>query len=100
VPKNTSVIIKRVPATRAKPILRVDDQPKSFTSEQTGTEFTRGSETAPPPPPALPDVTDDSMDDFGVDLYAIPEPQLSKIDFDEDSRFTAVVNKTATDWQR
>lgn len=26
VPKNTSVIIKRVPATRAKPILRVDDQ--------------------------------------------------------------------------
>lgn len=45
------------------------------------------------------DVNDDSMDDFGIDLYAIPEPPLTKID-DEDSRFTAVVNKTATDWQR
>ncbi|CAM6098735.1 unnamed protein product [Calypogeia fissa] len=99
VPKNTSVIIKRVPATRAKPILRVDDQPKSLASEQIGTEFTRGSDTAVPPQP-LADVTDDSMDDFGVDLYAIPEPQPTKIDFDEDSRFTAVVNKTAADWQR
>lgn len=45
-------------------------------------------------------LTDDSMDDFGVDLYAMPEPLPTKIDFDEDSRFTAVVNKTAADWQR
>jgi hypothetical protein len=46
------------------------------------------------------DVAFDGMDDFGVDLYAIPDPQSIRIDLDEDSRITAMVNKTATDWQR
>lgn len=48
----------------------------------------------------LQDLTGDSMDDFGVDLYAIPEPIPSKIDKDENSRITALVNKSAAEWQR
>ena len=42
----------------------------------------------------------DSLDDFGVDLYAIPEPVASKIDLDENTRIAAMLNTTATEWQR
>lgn len=44
----------------------------------------------------------DSLDDFGVDLYAIPEPMptSSRIDPDENSRIAAMVNDTASEWQR
>lgn len=42
----------------------------------------------------------DSLDDFGVDLYAIPEPVASKIDVDENTRIAAMLNNTATEWQR
>lgn len=42
----------------------------------------------------------DSLDDFGVDLYAIPEPVTSKIDLDENTRIAAMLNTTATEWQR
>jgi len=42
----------------------------------------------------------DSLDDFGVDLYAIPEPVTSKIDVDENTRIAAMLSTTATEWQR
>lgn len=42
----------------------------------------------------------DSLDDFGVDLYAMPEPVASKIDVDENTRIAAMLNTTATEWQR
>lgn len=42
----------------------------------------------------------DSLDDFGVDLYAMPEPAASKIDVDENTRIAAMLNTTATEWQR
>lgn len=45
----------------------------------------------------------DSLDDFGVDLYAVPDPvpMSSRIDReDENSRISAMVNNTASDWQR
>ncbi|BFI08027.1 E3 ubiquitin-protein ligase RBBP6 [Marchantia polymorpha subsp. ruderalis] len=99
VPKNTSVIIKRVPATRAKPVLRVDDQPRSQSADQSGSEVMKGVD-ASSHPSVFQDLTGDSMDDFGVDLYAIPEPIPSKIDKDENSRITALVNKSAAEWQR
>ncbi|KAG6551945.1 hypothetical protein Mapa_006562 [Marchantia paleacea] len=99
VPKNTSVIIKRVPATRTKPVLRVDDQPKSQSADQSGSELMKGPDSSSQPS-VFQDVTADSMDDFGVDLYAIPQPVPSKIDKDENSRITALVNKSAAEWQR
>lgn len=43
----------------------------------------------------------DSLDDFGVDLYAMPEPPVtSNIDMDENTRIAAMLNTTATEWQR
>ncbi len=45
----------------------------------------------------------DGMDDFGIDLYALPEPMpnsSSRIDADENSRIAAMVNNTASEWQR
>lgn len=43
----------------------------------------------------------DSLDDFGVDLYAMPEPPVtSNIDLDENTRIAAMLNTTATEWQR
>ncbi|KAL2642125.1 hypothetical protein R1flu_009712 [Riccia fluitans] len=98
VPKNTSVIIKRVAATRAKPVLRVDDQSRTQVIESGG-EVGKSTD-ASSQLSKLQDIGADNLDDFGVDLYAIPEPQLSKIDNDENSRISAMINKTAADWQR
>nr|XP_024377086.1 E3 ubiquitin ligase PARAQUAT TOLERANCE 3-like isoform X3 [Physcomitrium patens] len=100
-PKNTSVIIKRVPASRSKPVLRVEEQPKihgSVADSMVG-DYGRGTESTSQAT-ALSNVGMDSLDDFGVDLYAIPEPVVSKADLDENTRIAAMVNTTATEWQR
>ncbi|CAK9868223.1 unnamed protein product [Sphagnum jensenii] len=102
VPKNTSVIIKRVPASGPKPILRVDEQPKTLAAEAPPSEHSKATDTASQPP-AFSNPVMDGMDDFGIDLYALPEPMpnsSSRIDADENSRIAAMVNNTASEWQR
>ncbi|CAM6015692.1 unnamed protein product [Sphagnum balticum] len=92
VPKNTSVIIKRVPASGPKPIL----------PEAPPSEHSKATDTASQPP-AFANPVMDGMDDFGIDLYALPEPMpnsSSRIDADENSRIAAMVNNTASEWQR
>ncbi|KAG0624772.1 hypothetical protein M758_2G002700 [Ceratodon purpureus] len=100
-PKNTSVIIKRVPASRSKPVLRVEDQSKNHGSmaESMAGDNSKGPDTTLQAA-ALSNAGMDSLDDFGVDLYAIPEPVASKIDLDENTRIAAMLNTTATEWQR
>ncbi|CAK9212093.1 unnamed protein product [Sphagnum troendelagicum] len=90
--KNTSVIIKRVPASGPKPIL----------PEAPPSEHSKATDTASQPP-AFTNPVMDGMDDFGIDLYALPEPMpnsSSRIDADENSRIAAMVNNTASEWQR
>ncbi|XP_024400814.1 E3 ubiquitin ligase PARAQUAT TOLERANCE 3 [Physcomitrium patens] len=100
-PKNTSVIIKRVPASRLKPVVRVQEQPNSYslTADSVAGDNSRGADTTLQAA-ALSNAGMDSLDDFGVDLYAIPEPVVSKVDPDENIRIAAMVNTTASDWQR
>ncbi|KAI5066397.1 hypothetical protein GOP47_0019021 [Adiantum capillus-veneris] len=99
VPKNTSVIIKRIPARRARTLLLVNE-PEDNALEQ-------------PPPKSINKVTDLSqlaltspidelydMDDFGVDLYAVDESALTHVEADETSIASAFMSKTLTDEKR
>eukprot|EP00850_Spirogloea_muscicola_P021552 SM000253S09041 [mRNA] locus=s253:145051:152434:- [translate_table: standard] len=96
VPRNTSVIIKRVPATRSRPALQA--QTKSSSSQQPSPEKITGPMTT-----SRPAAVDDVMDDFGTDLYAVPTPvalKKSVVDSDEANKIAAMVNKDYSDWQR
>eukprot|EP00850_Spirogloea_muscicola_P016930 SM000141S00874 [mRNA] locus=s141:150040:155595:- [translate_table: standard] len=96
VPRNTSVIIKRVPATRSRPALQA--QTKSSSSQQPSLEKSTGPMTT-----SRPAAVEDVMDDFGTDLYAVQTPvalKKSVVDSDEASKIAAMVNKDYSDWQR
>lgn len=97
VPRNTSVIIKRVPATRAKATLLVQDT----SAEVLERKVHSGSKDVDVALQAVSTPMDDfyDMDDFGVDLYAIEEPALENARVDED-RKSATMAKTASDWNR
>ncbi|KAJ7514164.1 hypothetical protein O6H91_23G031200 [Diphasiastrum complanatum] len=99
VPRNASVIIKRVPATRAMSTLQVNENSKSSAEDETIGDKEK-SLTSSMQPLALLKEEIDSMDEFGLDLYAIPEPFLTKSDVDEKSKLSAQCTKTASEWQR
>eukprot|EP00250_Pteridium_aquilinum_P022152 c25310_g1_i2 orf=879-3782(-) len=99
VPKNTSVIIKRVPAKRSKTTLSVhepeDDTLKqpSPRSDKKDIDMAQLALTSP-----IDELYD--MDDFGVDLYAFDESALTHVEADEISNASALVAKTVTDGKR
>ncbi|KAH7277568.1 hypothetical protein KP509_39G057400 [Ceratopteris richardii] len=114
IPRNTSVLVRRVPARRHRPIVaevideKVKDDVAKVTVPQTVASVLQSKQV------------DESEwgDDFGMDLYAMPEsfslqqlpalsqqlqPQQQQIGADkleEDSRIKAFVDASATDWQR
>ncbi|KAJ8486185.1 hypothetical protein OPV22_018670 [Ensete ventricosum] len=109
IPKNTSVLIRRVPGRPRKPIITERDEQKFIEDKVEGL------------PPSSSMLVDDSStvtypqeyewDEFGNDLYAIPEvnaPQTSNpvIDVspankvDEDSKIKALIDTPALDWNR
>lgn len=52
-------------------------------------------------PSQLQSTGPDGLDDFGIDLYAVPEVvQASTLADDEDSKIKAFVDSSANDWQR
>ncbi|CAL9750984.1 unnamed protein product [Musa acuminata subsp. burmannicoides] len=109
IPKNTSVLIRRVPGRPRKPIVTGIDEPKVVEDKV---------EDLPPSSSML--VGDSSTtkypeeyewDEFGNDLYAVPEvnpAQASNPVFDvspanmvdEDSKIKALIDTPALDWNR
>ncbi|KAI4327145.1 hypothetical protein L6164_019642 [Bauhinia variegata] len=107
VPKNTSVLIRRVPGRSRLPIVteqepkvenKVETEPQSSSLPAMGTSAVKYSE-------------DSEWDEFGNDLYAIPDvppvqsnnsipdaPPTNKAD--EDSKIKALIDTPALDWQR
>lgn len=109
IPKNTSVLIRRLAGRPRMPIVIRQDEPKL--------------ENKPvDPEPAMSNILgadssimkypEDEWDEFGNDLYAIPEVhpvQSSNLNqdaapppnkADEDSKIKALVDSSALDWQR
>ncbi|KAJ7559861.1 hypothetical protein O6H91_04G103900 [Diphasiastrum complanatum] len=101
VPKNTSVLVRRVPGKPRLPIVadvREEHKAAEDSSRQSAL-FSNGLETSQRTAPEVPDW----MDEFGVDLYEEPEvlqnqPVINKAD--EDSKIKAFVDASASDWQR
>lgn len=109
IPKNTSVLIRRVPGRPRMPIVTEKDEPKVENkvdeTQPTNSNFVGADSSAM----KYPD--DSEWDEFGNDLYAIPEvvpvqssnpvldaPPPSKAD--EDSKIKALIDTPALDWQR
>eukprot|EP00249_Psilotum_nudum_P023482 c28890_g1_i5 orf=401-3727(+) len=105
-PKNTSVIIKRVPATRSKLTLQVHDQVKVDVSGQTSGADNRFVDGIPSASAASvcfftsQNAELDDMDAFGVDLYSVPNPVPTRTDIEVKSKILDMVNETTSDWHR
>ncbi|KAL2633458.1 hypothetical protein R1flu_004937 [Riccia fluitans] len=102
VPKNTSVIVRRVPGRPRMPIVADVKEEKKPTPEAA--PLKNGLPHVEPSQKNLnissvPDV----LDDFGIDLYAVPEPAqptTASLTEDEDNKIRAFVDASASDWQR
>ncbi|OAY60062.1 E3 ubiquitin ligase PQT3-like isoform X3 [Manihot esculenta] len=108
IPKNTSVLIRRVPGRPRMPIV-TEQEPKMETKVED-TPVEKGSFMAADSS-AMKYTEDTEWDEFGNDLYAIPEapvvqssntvpdaPPANKAD--EDSKIKALIDTPALDWQR
>ncbi|KAK6947556.1 DWNN domain [Dillenia turbinata] len=110
IPKNTSVLIRRVPGRPRMPIVTQQEEMKveikSEEPQSAKTSLLGGIESSVPR-----ETEDTEWDEFGNDLYAIPEvmpvqppnpildaPPPSKAD--EDSKIKALIDTPALDWQR
>ncbi|PPE00185.1 hypothetical protein GOBAR_DD02761 [Gossypium barbadense] len=108
IPKNTSVLIRRVPGRPRMPIVaaqepKVENQTKNAQLEKINFLDAESS---------VPKYTEDTeWDEFGNDLYSIPEtlpvqssnpvhnaPPSNKAD--EDNKIKALIDTPALDWQR
>ncbi|GAQ80672.1 hypothetical protein KFL_000590250 [Klebsormidium nitens] len=87
VPKNTSIIVKRVPATRPRATLQAVRK-----TETGGTNAPDFQNTENKPGQVL------QVDDFGADLA--PQAGVAQANADEESKLQAAVIGTATDWQQ
>lgn len=108
IPKNTSVLIRRVPGRPRMTIVteqepKVENKRDNTEPEKSGFPVTGASTMKYP--------EDSEWDEFGNDLYAIPEvlpvqssnpipeaPPTNKAD--EDSKIQALIDTPALDWQR
>ncbi|KAH9330683.1 hypothetical protein KI387_002791, partial [Taxus chinensis] len=114
VPKNTSVLVRRVPG---RPRMTIVTEKKEEPKE---TEIPKDHVLPPKNGFLMPDPSqfnfpdeESEWDEFGNDLYALPElPQVVQMQTqsqsqptitnkaDEDSKIKAFVDATASDWQR
>eukprot|EP01018_Ginkgo_biloba_P023991 Gb_27645 [translate_table: standard] len=107
VPKNTSVLVRRVPGRPRMPIVTEREEPKEdekpkdqVLPPKNGFQFLESSQLKCP--------DDSEWDEFGNDLYALPEVPLQQTQLqpvlpnkaDEDSKIKAFVDASASDWQR
>ncbi|XP_021682130.2 E3 ubiquitin ligase PARAQUAT TOLERANCE 3 isoform X2 [Hevea brasiliensis] len=108
IPKNTSVLIRRVPGRPRMPIV-TEQEPKMETNVKD-TPVEKSSFTAADSS-AMKYTEDNEWDEFGNDLYAIPEAPLVQSSnavldapptnkADEDSKIKALIDTPALDWQR
>ncbi|KAL3694254.1 hypothetical protein R1sor_007905 [Riccia sorocarpa] len=102
VPKNTSVIVRRVPGRPRMPIVADVKEERKPTPEaaplKNGLPHVESSQKNLNIS-SVPDV----LDDFGIDLYAVPEPAqptAASLTEDEDNKIKAFVDASANDWQR
>lgn len=113
IPKNTSVLIRRIPGRPRMPIITAPvpepDEPKMEKESEDVLAVKSGFIGVDSS--AMKYADDSEWDEFGNDLYAIPEsvpvqssnpvqdaPPPSKID--EDSKIKALIETPALDWQR
>ncbi|KAJ6701035.1 RETINOBLASTOMA-BINDING PROTEIN 6, partial [Salix koriyanagi] len=108
IPKNTSVLIRRVPGRPRLPIV-TEQEPKLETKvEDTHPE--KGSFTGVDSS-AMEYTEDNEWDEFGNDLYSIPDVLPAQSNnpphdvvptnkADEDDRIKALIDTPALDWQR
>ncbi|KAL0395133.1 UNVERIFIED_CONTAM: E3 ubiquitin ligase PQT3-like [Sesamum latifolium] len=113
IPKNTSVLIRRVPGRPRKPIVTApvtEQEEPNVENNSDDVQAVKGS-FAGAEPSAMKYGEDLEWDEFGNDLYAIPEnvhvqssipvqdaPPVSKED--EESKIKALIDTPALDWQR
>ncbi|GER25698.1 DWNN domain [Striga asiatica] len=113
IPKNTSVLIRRVPGRPRKAIVTapvtVQEEPNVENNYDDGQAVKGGVSGVYQP--ATNNAEDFEWDEFGNDLYAIPEtvPVQSNIPVqdaapvskdDEESKIKALIDTPALDWQR
>ncbi|MQL81922.1 hypothetical protein Taro_014371 [Colocasia esculenta] len=109
IPKNTSVLIRRVPGRPRKPIVAEQEEPKVEEDKLDVLQAKSSMSIAESSAMKIPEESE--WDEFGNDLYDIPEvlpvqasnpvvniPPPSKVD--EESKIKALVDTTALDWQR
>lgn len=110
VPKNTSVLVRRVPGRPRMPIVtEKKEEPKEIEKpKDQALQPKNGFQTSDSSQFKFPD--DSEWDEFGNDLYSLPEvPQAIQTTHsqpvftnkaDEDSKIKALVDSTALEWQR
>ncbi|XP_010494972.1 PREDICTED: uncharacterized protein LOC104772027 isoform X1 [Camelina sativa] len=108
IPKNTSVLIRRVPGRPRITVIttqepRVENKVENVQAETTNIPVADSSAAKYP---------EDEWDEFGTDLYSIPDaqdaqhinpcPDLAPADekVDEESKIQALIDTPALDWQR
>uniref|UniRef100_A0A1D1Z2T2 E3 ubiquitin-protein ligase RBBP6 n=1 Tax=Anthurium amnicola TaxID=1678845 RepID=A0A1D1Z2T2_9ARAE len=110
IPKNTSVLIRRVPGRPRKPIVAEQEEPKVEDGQLVNVPQSKNSMSlADSSAMKIPEESE--WDEFGNDLYDIPEalpvqasgpvvniPPPNKVD--EENKIKAFVDTTALDWQR
>ncbi|GFP84404.1 protein mpe1 [Phtheirospermum japonicum] len=112
IPKNTSVLIRRVPGRPRKPIITApvtEQEEPNVETISDDVQAVKGS-FAGVDPSAMKYADEFEWDEFGNDLYAIPEtvPVHSSIPVqdtpvskeDEESKIKALIDTPALDWQR
>ncbi|GLJ17719.1 hypothetical protein SUGI_0309190 [Cryptomeria japonica] len=112
VPKNTSVLVRRVPGRPRMPIVtEKKEEPKEIEIPKDQVYPSKNGFLTPDQSQfKFPD-EESEWDEFGNDLYALPEvPQVLQTQTqsqpiipnkaDEDSKIRAFVDSTASDWQR
>ncbi|KAL3635682.1 hypothetical protein CASFOL_020229 [Castilleja foliolosa] len=112
IPKNTSVLIRRIPGRPRKPIITapVTEQEEPNVETKTNSDDVQAVKCAGVDPSAMKYAEEFEWDEFGNDLYAIPEtvPIHSSIPVqdipvskeEEESMIKALIDTPALDWQR
>ncbi|KAJ0974104.1 hypothetical protein J5N97_016069 [Dioscorea zingiberensis] len=109
IPKNTSVLIRRVPGRPRKPIVTEPDEPKFI--EDKVEDIQPPSSNAIGESSTMKFPEESEWDEFGTDLYAMPDVIPSQsvnpvVDLspankvDEDSKLRALIDTPALDWNR
>jgi E3 ubiquitin-protein ligase RBBP6 len=108
IPKNTSVLIRRVPGRPRITVITTQEPRIQNKVEDVQAETTN----FPVADPSAAEFPEDEYDEFGTDLYSIPDtqdaqhiiprPHLATADdkVDEESKIQALIDTPALDWQQ